>query len=802
MKPEKTAKDPALPVMVMDILSNVLSRADNPGDMDEYVAGEIRELTGARCILVIQSIITATGTEHRVVCVNPARRREWAESPATRRLYEIVHNLAATRLIRAEESSEISGYLRQEGFELSMAIPFGVGDLRMGAMLILGLPDERHIDSVMNLLDNLSTIVALVLRNAFLYESLRTSEERYALAVQGSHDGIWDQDLSSGEVYYSPRWKGMLGYEDDEIPNDVEEWKKLIHPDDYPMVMDALNGYLGGRIPAYEVEYRLRHKDGSYRCILARGICVRDSDCVPYRWAGSHTDVTEKKRAKDALIQSEKKFRTLFEESRDTILLLDCEERFVDSNRAGMELFGYSKEDLLSLSPSDLYRVPAHRERLWNDLRSCGFINDLEVEMKRKDGETIIVHLSASTVKDDAGRISGYQAIIHDMTERQRLERQLLQSQKMESIGILAGGVAHDFNNLLTAISGYGHILLESLPEDDELSKESVGTILKAADQAAELTKGLLAFSRHQVINPKPVNIDILIGNTGRLLQRIIGEDIEFSAGFSGRNLIIRADPGQIEQVLMNLATNARDAMPHGGRLSITTRPVVVKEGSEALCDLPAPGEYALISVADTGSGIDGESLGKIFEPFFTTKEVGKGTGLGLAIVYGIIKQHNGSIFAVSKPGKGSVFTIYLPLIEGRSDKEELKISAPPSGGSETLLLVEDEVFVIMFIKKILDRAGYNVIVADNGDDAVARFRENDDIALVLSDVVMPGKNGKETLDEIREIKPGIKAVFISGYPIDVMQKKGMFEEGVEIVTKPFDKDDILRKVREVLDKD
>jgi CheY-like chemotaxis protein len=242
--------------------------------------------------------------------------------------------------------------------------------------------------------------------------------------------------------------------------------------------------------------------------------------------------------------------------------------------------------------------------------------------------------------------------------------------------------------------------------------------------------------------------------------------------------------------------------MPHGGRLSITTRPVLVKEGSETLYDLSTPGRYALISVADTGSGIDGESLGKIFEPFYTTKEVGKGTGLGLAIVYGIIKQHNGSVFAASEPGKGSVFTIYLPLMEEQTIREEPKTPASPARGSETLLLVEDEEFVRMFIKKILDRAGYTVIIADNGDDAVARFRENDDIALVLSDVVMPGKNGKETLDEIRGTKPGMKALFISGYPIDVMQKRGMFEEGVEFVTKPFTKDDILRKVREVLDKD
>ena len=314
---------------------------------------------------------------------------------------------------------------------------------------------------------------------------------------------------------------------------------------------------------------------------------------------------------------------------------------------------------------------------MWQKLHRSGFVSDFEVEMKRKDGEKIIVHLSVSVIKDDAGQVSGYQGIIHDMTERKKLEQQLLQSQKMESIGILAGGVAHDFNNLLTAISGYGQILQESIPADDELSQESIANVLKAAERAAELTRSLLAFSRKQVINPKPVHIDTLISNTGKLIQRIIGEDIEFSTNFSDKKLLVKADPGQIEQVLMNLATNARDAMPHGGRLSITTRQVVVKKGSEALYDLPEPGKYALISVADTGTGIDKKSLESIFEPFYTTKEVGKGTGLGLSIVHGIIKQHNGSVLASSEPGKGTTFNIYLPLIKGHAVKEESKMSAP-----------------------------------------------------------------------------------------------------------------------------
>jgi PAS domain S-box-containing protein len=509
-------------------------------------------------------------------------------------------------------------------------------------------------------------------------EALRVSEERYTLAVQGSNDGIWDINLETGEAYHSQRWKSILGFDGNEITDNFKEWESRVHPDDYQKVMDAGKAYEEGRAPSFEIEYRLRHKDGDYRWVLTRGACLRDSRGKPYRMAGSLTDINERKK----------------------------------------------------------------------------------------------------------------------------LEQQLLQSQKMESVGILAGGVAHEFNNLLTAISGYGQILQERIPKDDELTRESIINVMKAAEQAADLTRGLLAFSRKQVISPEPVHIDTLISTAGKIIQRVIGEDIEFSTGFSDKNLLVKADPGQIEQVLMNLVTNARDAMPQGGRLSVATRKVVVKEGSEAQYDLPEPGKYALISVADTGTGIDAKSLESIFEPFYTTKEVGKGTGLGLSIVHGIIKQHNGSIQVSSEPGKGTTFNIYLPLVEGLSVRKESKISATPVNGTETILVVEDDEIVRMFMKSILERVGYKVIVADNGEDALARFKEHDDICLILSDVIMPRKNGMDMLNEVRKIKPAAKMIFISGYAADMISQKGMFDERTELITKPFNKNDLLKKVREILDRE
>jgi signal transduction histidine kinase len=315
---------------------------------------------------------------------------------------------------------------------------------------------------------------------------------------------------------------------------------------------------------------------------------------------------------------------------------------------------------------------------------------EVEYRLRLKDGGYRWVLSRGACLRDSHGRAYRIAGSLTDITERKELEHQLLHAQKMESIGILAGGVAHEFNNQLTAISGYGQLLQESIPTDDELSQESIANIIKAADRAAELTRGLLAFSRKQLISPKPVHIDTLINEIAKIIQMIIGEDIEFRVGLSDKTLLVQADPGQIEQVLMNMATNARDAMPHGVCLSVTTRQVVVEKGSEARFDLPESGVYVLISVADTGTGIDRTSMERIFNPFYTTKEDGEGTGLGLSIAHGIIKQHNGSILVSSEPGKGTTFNIYLPLVGGYSLKEESKIPAPLVNGRETLLVAED----------------------------------------------------------------------------------------------------------------
>jgi len=635
-------------------------------------------------------------------------------------------------------------------------------------------------------------------------EALRTSEERYALAVQGSNDGIWDLNLTTGEIYFSPRWKSMLGYEDDEIPNNLEEWKKRLHPDDRYRVMEARNACLEGHKPTYEIEYRLQHKDGSYRWINARGTCHRDSGGNPTRFVGSHSDITERKIIEEVLRESEKKYRTLFEESKDAIIVLDKARRVIDINDAFIELFGYTREEIFALDLEKLYCKREDRNVLWQKLEGFGFASDFEMELKRKDDERIIVHVSASAIKDDAGQISGYQGIFHDMTDRKKLEQQLLQAQKLESIGLLAGGVAHEFNNLLTGISGYGQIIEEIIPPDDELLQESVGQILRATDRAAELARSLLAFGRKQLIHPKPVHVHTIVHDTVGLIKRIIGEDIELRTSFSDKNLLVKVGEGQIEQILMNLATNARDAMPSGGHIHIATQEVVVKDGSESNYGLARPGVYVLISVSDTGTGIDKKSLERVFEPFYTTKEIGKGTGLGLSVIYGIVKQNNGSVHVESEPGEGTTVSIYLPTTnEVPIGIEKRHKAKPVFRGTETILVAEDDEMVQRFISKVLKWAGYSVITAKDGEDAVMKFKkEMDVISLVLTDVVMPKKNGKEILGEIKKLRPEIRVIFISGYSAEFIDKNVINKDSTTFITKPFLKTDLLQKVREVLDRD
>jgi CheY-like chemotaxis protein len=360
--------------------------------------------------------------------------------------------------------------------------------------------------------------------------------------------------------------------------------------------------------------------------------------------------------------------------------------------------------------------------------------------------------------------------------------------------------VAHDFNNILTAIIGYGNLVKAKITADD--LRAHVDQILQAADRAARLTHGLLAFSRKQVLDPKPVDINEIIVNVGKLLARLIGEDIDLKLVLSSARMSVLADSGQIEQVLMNLATNARDAMPHGGSLTIATKRMKIDAAFIKQHGYGSPGEYAVVTVTDTGAGMERKTLDRIFEPFFTTKELGKGTGLGLSIVYGIIKQHDGFITAASEPGMGSSFSVYLRLLNPRAGGDQAQLPEEAArGGSETVLLAEDDETVRNLTKAVLAEAGYTVITAADGEDALAKFSgDKDRINLLLLDVIMPRKNGREVHEEALRMRPDIKTLFMSGYAGDVFKEDANLDAGLNFIAKPAPPTELLRKIRETLD--
>jgi len=373
----------------------------------------------------------------------------------------------------------------------------------------------------------------------------------------------------------------------------------------------------------------------------------------------------------------------------------------------------------------------------------------------------------------------------------------------MESIGTLAGGIAHDFNNILTAIVGYGYLTLMNMAPDDP-HRENIGHMLEGSDRAAKLTQDLLLYSRKQICQKSPVDLNETIRKVEKFLERVIGEDIKCSMALHSEPIVVYADAHQLEQVLMNLSTNARDAMMKGGDLAIVTQQITLGEDFVTSHGYGRPGRYALLTLSDTGKGMNEETRKKIFEPFFTTKEVGKGTGLGMAVVYGIIKEHEGYINVYSEPGIGTTFNIYLPLISSVVQREEIEPGKEtPTRGTETILLVEDDESSRQLLTIVLKQGGYTVIEAVDGIDAVKKFMENrETIHLLVSDLIMPTMNGNEAYDEMKAWRPGLKAIFVSGYAPDIVRQKLRLEIGVELISKPISPHALLKKIRSVLDED
>jgi two-component system cell cycle sensor histidine kinase/response regulator CckA len=508
----------------------------------------------------------------------------------------------------------------------------------------------------------------------------------------------------------------------------------------------------------------------------------------------------EIKRNEQALRRSEARYRSLVQSSVYGIYRSSLEGRFLDVNPALITMLGYgSAEELLMLDPEkDVFAYSEEHTRLIEEFRRTGRLDGMEVKWKRNDGKTITVRISGRAVSSVDEPADVLEAIAEDVTERRVLEDQFRQAQKMEAVGRLAGGVAHDFNNLLMVISGYAEVMLTAF-ELDHPMREKALAIQQASDRATTLTRQLLAFSRRQLLELKVVDVNAIVADMERLLRPLIGEAVEFIANLTPEAAHTRADAGQLEQVLMNLVVNAKDAMPGGGTLTLQTEKIVVDETHRLGPTFIRPGQYVMLSVRDTGMGMDKETQSRIFEPFFTTKEKGKGTGLGLSTVYGIVKQTGGYVMVQSEPGRGTTFQIYLPRAEGVAEKHMAPVALSASGGTETVLLVEDEESVRQLVRETLVAKGYHVMEAENGESGIAVAAQHDGkIDLVITDVVMPGMGGRELVKQLAQSRPQTRVLYLSGYTEDAISE-GSIESGAAFLQKPFTLQNLSRKVREVL---
>ena len=519
--------------------------------------------------------------------------------------------------------------------------------------------------------------------------------------------------------------------------------------------------------------------------------------------------VIKRKLAENSLRESEGKYKTLVGNLPQRIFLKNKDLFYVSCNENYARDLKITPGDIAGKTDFDFYPKELAEKYRSDDMAVME--SDEITDMERRyvqNGLESFVHIVKVPVKDNSGMTAGVLGIFRDITEqkkaqeeKEKLEQQLRQSQKMEALGQLTGGIAHDFNNLLAVVT-IAASMLEKKLEKDQLLLSIVRQIVLAAEKAANLTSGLLAFSRKQVMNKRPVYANDVLRSVVNLLGKIIGENVTLDVKLSEENTSVFADPGQMEQVLVNLVTNARDAMPRGGVIFIETKLVDMGERFLKPPLYGKTGRYVLISVTDTGEGMDEKTKDRIFEPFFTTKETGKGTGLGLAIVYGIIKQHDGYINVYSAPGSGTTFKIYLPLARPEKEEPLAKESVIPAKGTETILLAEDEEEVRRLTKSMLEDYGYKVIEASNGQEALEKFAANRNrIDLLVFDLIMPGKSGKETLEEIKKTDPGVKVLFMSGYSEEFAHKSGIIGEGLDFISKPFVPSEFLKKVREIIDR-
>ena len=625
-------------------------------------------------------------------------------------------------------------------------------------------------------------------------KALRESEEQLATILRTTTDGFWVTDRKGQFLEVNDAVCRNLGYSRDELlrmsVSDIEAVEK---PEE---ILQGVQRIIERGSDRFEGLHRC--KDGSLRNVEI------NVDYLPPphdRFFAFLRDITERKRSEEALKESEEKFRLIFDNASDGILLTDTESmKFEMGNRKIFEMLGYSEEEILRLRVLDIHPEKDLPYVLAEFQKGAtGEINmATDIPMKRKDGSVFFADIATSLITFHGKQFQ--MGIFRDLTRERILQKQLQTAQKMEAVGTLAGGIAHDFNNALTGIMGFGELMRLRLAGDSR-SAADLDEILHCAERAATLTRQLLTFARRQVIEPVNLNLSTLVADLMKFIDKVMGERIEIKTSLEKNVPTIYADPGQIEQVVMNLCLNARDAMPEGGRLVVETGDVYLEEEYVRRNPYMRTGGYALLTVSDTGVGMDEKTRERVFEPFFTTKGPDKGTGLGLAMVYGIVKQHGGFIHLYSEPGKGTAFKVYFPAIEAQPDAvPTIRREEIVRGGTETILLAEDEEAIRALAERILTEFGYTVLVARNGEEAIEIFRKNKEIVLAVLDVVMPRKGGKEAFEEMHKQNPRLKVIFMSGYSANAIHDSFVLIAGTPFLQKPFGPTILARKIREVLD--
>ncbi len=623
----------------------------------------------------------------------------------------------------------------------------------------------------------------------------KRSEARFRALIEKSSDAIALIDPAGVISYMSPAVQPMLGHPASYFPG--RSGLEVVHPDDRQLVLETLGRIVVDPSHSGKATLRALHADGTLRWIEATGTNLLDDPSVAAVVVNFH-DITDRTVLEEELRASAEQYRALFEGSPLAKWLYDPDTlRFLEVNESAVRLYGWSRAEFLRMTIKDI-RPADDVEKLLEALRGVRDRTDLGVwRHRRKDGTPLDVEVTVQPI--DLGGRPARLVAARDVTDRRRLEEQLQQATKMEAIGRLAGGVAHDFNNLLSVILSYCNLAIDSLREGDPL-REDLTEVRVAGERAAELTRQLLAFSRRQVMQPKVIDLDGIVVGMERMLRRLLGEDVQLSLHVAAAPGPIHADPGQVEQVIMNLVVNARDAMPDGGTVSIETAAVELDAAWAARHVGVTPGRYVMLAVSDTGVGMDAETRARVFEPFFTTKEHGKGTGLGLSTVFGIVQQTGGNIWVYSEPGHGTTFKVYFPRSERAAEAP-----APPAPaatrlrGNETVLLVEDDAQVRGIVRAVLRQHGYRVLEAQNGGEAFLLCEQHPRIDLLLTDVVMPRMNGQELAARLTRMRPELKVLYMSGYTEAAVARQGLLADGFAFLPKPVTPELLLRKVREVL---